>query len=122
MKNPTMEVKATWPNPVARATGPVVRTSWGSSLSPTRNNSTEIPSLPSRSSSDPISTNPKTAGPTRIPTAMKATTSGWRKTMANTPTTAATASTIATCRNVLSIISGAPWGPGSGGRDPVRPT
>ncbi len=87
--NPITDVKTTWPRPVSSATDPVVRIRCRSSLSPTRNSRTAIPTFARSATCSVAVTRPNAAGPTRIPTAMYATINGWRNSFASPPTVAA---------------------------------
>ena len=64
---------------------PMVRMMCKSSRKPTTNSRMAIPKWASNSISSAVVTIPIIAGPTRIPTAIKATISGWRSWMAIKP-------------------------------------
>jgi len=99
MTNPRPAVNATWPRPVITATDPSERISLISSLMPTRNSRTAIPSSESSSIWASAWTISSTEGPATIPTAIKLTINGWRSSRPANPITAASISRVATSAN-----------------------
>jgi len=93
--SPTSAVKRIWPRPAISATRPVVRIRRRSSFRPTTNSSSAMPSSASSSISSSAVTISSADGPARMPTAMNATISGWRKRSATAPMNAATSSSAA---------------------------
>ena len=101
IRKPMTMVKASWPRPVASATGPMWRTWCRSSFRPTANSSTATPTWASRSIWSCAVTMPSTAGPATMPTTRYAISTGWRARTASAPAAAVTMSSSASSAKAL---------------------